>query len=70
MEKWKENLKSENALVRCKAKQFMKTIEKAELIKEFDVDLFFRIVEKMTIFDGKKIIVTLIDGTEVECIIE
>jgi hypothetical protein len=45
-------------------------MEKAKEIKEFDVDLFFRIVEKMTVFDGKKVIVALLDGTEIECKIE
>ncbi|MDQ0480264.1 hypothetical protein QOZ93_002012 [Hathewaya limosa] len=28
------------------------------------------IVEKMTVFDGEKIIVTLLDGTEIEIVIE
>lgn len=37
---------------------------------EFDMDLFFRIVEKMSVFDGKKIIVTLLDGTEIEVLIK
>ena len=67
---WKsgrKKYKSENVLVRYKAKQFIKIIENAEPIKEFDMDLFFRIVEKMSVFDGKKIIVTLLDGTEIEC---
>lgn len=34
------------------------------------MDLFFSIVQKMTVFDGKKIIVGLIDETEVEVVIE
>jgi DNA invertase Pin-like site-specific DNA recombinase/uncharacterized protein YdeI (YjbR/CyaY-like superfamily) len=70
IEKWKVNLESENALVRYKAKQFIKIIEKAELIKEFDMDLFFRIVENMIVFEGQKIIVTLLDATEIEVVIE
>jgi len=39
-------------LVRYKAKQFIKIIEKAELIKEFDVNLFLELIEKMTVFEG------------------
>lgn len=70
MEKWKDGLKSDNVLVRYKSKQFIKVIEKAEPIKEFDMDLFFRIIEKMTVFEGEKIIVTLLDGTEIEIVIE
>jgi hypothetical protein len=34
------------------------------------MDLFFSIVQKMTVFDGKKIIVGLIDETEDEVVIE
>lgn len=70
MEKWKEHLKSENLLQRYKANQFMRIIENAEPIEELDIDLFFRIIEKMTVFDGEKIIVTLLDGTEIEVVIE
>ena len=70
MEKWKEHLKSDNLLQRYKAKQFMRIIENAGPIEEFDIDLFFRIIEKMTVFDVGKIIVSLLDGTEIEVVIE
>jgi hypothetical protein len=70
IEKWKEHLKSENALIRYKAKQFIKIIEETEPIKEFDMDLFFRLVEKMIGFECKKIIVSFLDGTEIEVVIE
>jgi len=63
-------LKSENYLVRYKAKQFIKIIEKAEEIREFDVDLLFMFIEKMSVFDGNKIIVSLLDGTEIEVVVE
>jgi site-specific DNA recombinase len=66
MEKWREGIKSENVLVRYKAKQFMKIIEKAEVIKEFDKDLYYMVIEKMTVYQGNKIIVTLLEGTEIE----
>lgn len=62
MEKWKEHLKSDNLLQRYKAKQFMRIIENAEVLKEFDMKLFFMIIEK--------IIVTLLDETEIKCEIE
>lgn len=44
-------------------------IENADLIKEFDMDLFVRIIEKMTVFEAQKIIVTLLDATEGEVVI-
>jgi len=68
--KWKEHLKSDNILVRYKANQFMKIIENAVFIKEFDMNSFCKTIEKMTVFDGEKIIITLLDATEIECQIE
>lgn len=38
----------------------------AEPIEEFHMDLYFKIVEEMTVFHGNKIIVSLLDGTEIE----
>ncbi len=48
----------------------MGILKNVKLIKKFDVDLFFRIIEKMTVFDGENIIVSLLDGTEIEVVIE
>ncbi|KYH27334.1 hypothetical protein CLTEP_27830 [Clostridium tepidiprofundi DSM 19306] len=67
--KCKEGLKSDNALVRYKSKQFIEILKNAKPIEKFDMDLFFSIVEKMVVFDGKKIIVGLLDGTEIEVVI-
>ena len=53
-----------------KAKQFIEIIEEAEPLKEFDIDIYFKIIDKMIVFEGNKIIVTLLDGTEVEVVIE
>ena len=65
--KWRERLESDNALVRYKAKQFIGIISDAELITEFDVELYFALVEKMTVYDGGRLIVGLLDGIDVEC---
>ena len=65
--KWRERLESENSLVRYKAKQFIGIIADAEVINEFDADLYFALVEKMTVYDGSRLMVSLLDGTEVEC---
>ena len=39
-------------------------------MKKFDIDIYFKIIEKMIVFEGNKIIVALLDGTEVEVVIE
>jgi site-specific DNA recombinase len=39
-------------------------------IESFDMDLYIKIIGKMTMFDNRKIIISLLDGTEIECEIE
>jgi site-specific DNA recombinase len=63
MIKWKDNLKSENVLVRYKSKQLIGILKDTEPKQDFDIDLFYSIIEKMTVFEGKKILVSLLDGT-------
>ena len=46
--KWQERLGSDDALVKYKAKQFMGVFEDATVINEFDIELYFALVEKMT----------------------
>nr|WP_304519138.1 zinc ribbon domain-containing protein [Clostridium estertheticum] len=70
MEKWKAESQSGNLLRRYKADEFIKMIADGEPIKEFDIDIYFKIIEKMIVFEGNKIIVTLLEGTEVEVVIE
>ena len=67
IEKWQERLVDDNLLKRYKAKQFIGIMANAEVMVEFDVDLYFSLVEKMTVFDGGRLIVSLLDGTDVEC---
>ena len=65
MEKWQQGLQSENVLVKYKSREFIRIIENANLMKEFDIDIYFKIIEKMIVFEVNKVIVTLLDGTEV-----
>lgn len=67
MEKWETE--EEDELRRYRAREFIEIIGDGELIKEFDIDLYFRMIEKMVVFEGK-VIVGFLNGTEVECIIE
>ena len=53
-------------LVRYKALQFMGIMADAEVIEEFDAELYFALVEKMTVYDGGRVGVSLLDGTNVE----
>ncbi len=67
MRKWQERLSSDNLLKRYKARQFIGVMAEAEPITEFSVDFYFMLVEKMVVFDGGRMIVSLLDGTELEC---
>ena len=68
MEKWKAEDGDE--LRRYKAREFIEIVGKSEGIGEFDVDLYFRMVEKIGVFEGEKVVVRFLDGTEVECVVE
>lgn len=68
--KWQERLKSDNVLVRYKAKQFIGIFKGADRINTFDEKLYFAMVEKITVHDGNRLVVSLLDGTEVECEME
>jgi|BioPla2DNA2_1021312.scaffolds.fasta_scaffold07444_3 hypothetical protein len=49
---------------------FIVIIEYRVEIEGFNIDLYFRMGEKMIVLEGEKIGVSLLDGTEVECVIE
>ena len=66
MKKWQERLGNDKALVRYKAKQFIGIIVDVESISEFDIDLYCAFVEKLTVGDRGIILVSLLDGTNVE----
>lgn len=66
IKKWNEVSNNGNELQKYKAKQFIGISDKAIQIEEFNESLFFIFIEKMTVFEGENIIVTLLDGTEFE----
>lgn len=68
LKKWRSE--DRDVLKKYKAKQFIKIFENAEMLEEFDLDLYYKLIEKMTVYQDNKIIVTLLDGTEIECEIE
>ena len=67
MRKWQERLEDDNLLQRYKASQFIGIITEAEVMLKFDIGLYFTLVEKMIVYDDGRVIVSLLDGTSVEC---
>ena len=70
IDKWKRMRENDNVLARYKAKQFAKIITERGRIKEFDVDLYFALAEKVVVHGEGRLMVVLLDGTEVECTVE
>ena len=70
LEKLQSRLASNNVLVQYKARQFIRILTEAMVIKEFDVDLYFALTEKSTVYEDGRLMVSLLDGTDIECEIE
>ena len=70
LEKWQSRLASNNVLVQYKARQFIRILTEAMVIKEFDVDLYFALTEKIMVCEDGRLVVSLLDGTDIECEIE
>jgi hypothetical protein len=45
------------------------TFKTGKKIDQFDVDMYFKSTEKITVYDDR-LVVSLLDGSEVECEIE
>jgi site-specific DNA recombinase len=65
--KWQRLIEADHILKRSYAKRFLGIFETAEPIEKFDFTLYSKLVEKTTILDEGRLIVTLHDGTEIEC---
>ena len=70
LDKWKELRESDNSLRRYKTKQFSNIITEEGRISNFDSDLYFALTERVFVHNGGRLMVVLLDGTEVECTIE
>ena len=70
IEKCQEMLDSDNALVRYKARQFVEMIAESEGLEEFDADLYFALTEKVVVYGEGRLIIGLLDSSEIECVIE
>ena len=70
LEKWQKRLASDNVLVRYKARQFIGMLKEAKVINEFDVDLYFALTERISVYADCRLIVSLLDGTDIECEVE
>lgn len=63
--KWEEQINGQDILERVIAKRFIATFKTAKPIDRFDVDIYFKLIEKITVYDGK-LVVSLLDRSDVE----
>jgi len=70
MDKWRSLQESDDILKAVTAKRFIQIFSKAVPINFFDVNLYFKLLEKITVYDAGILIVSLLDGSEIECEIE
>ena len=61
LEKWQNRLASNNVLVQYKARHFIRILMEAMVIKEFDVNLYFALTEKITVYENGRLMVSLLD---------
>jgi len=66
MSKWKGQIEGDDILRKVNAKRFIATFQDAKSIDQFDTNLYFKLVEKITVQENK-LIVSLLDGTKMEC---
>lgn len=64
MGKWEGLINGEDILNRVIAKRFKETFKTAKYIDKFDIDLYFRLKEKITVYDDR-LVVSLLVGSEV-----
>lgn len=70
MGKWKSLVNSDDILKRATARKFIDVFQSTAAITVFDSDLYFKLVEKITIYYHSKLVISLLDGSEIECEIE
>ncbi len=70
LDKWGEQINSEDILKRVTAKRFINIFKEVEPLERFDIELYFKLVEKITVYEDSRLIVSLLDGSEIECGIE
>jgi site-specific DNA recombinase len=68
--KWQGQMGGEDILAKVTAIRFIDIFANAVTLTEFDIDLYFKLVDKFVVIDKGSIKVCLLDGTELECEIE
>ncbi len=67
MERWEEQLNSDNLLEGYRAEKFMEYTDKAKPLIEMDTDFMLKTLDYIKVFEDGTLRVVFLDGTEIEC---
>ena len=70
LEKWQQELEQGDELKRYRLRDFIDILEETDRVDTFEENLFFRLIENLMIQNKKKIIIKLLEGTEIACEVE
>lgn len=65
--RWETHAEFGNPLEQYRAVQFADITENAKHITEFEIDFMLKTLDHVTVFESGKLVVTFLDGTEIEC---
>lgn len=65
LDKWRKDTESDDILKKVMAKRFIDIFEDAELMEEFEGEIWCSLGEEIKVNTDNRIIVTLLDGTEI-----
>ena len=67
LERWKEQMQSENLLEGYRAEKFIEYTDGAEPLAEMDTDFMLKTLDHIKVFEDGTLLVVFLDGTEIEC---
>lgn len=65
--RWETHAEFGNPLEQYRAVQFADLTENAKHITEFEIDFMLKALDHITVFESGKLVVTFMDGSEIEC---
>lgn len=67
MERWKEQMQSENLLEGYRTEKFIEYTDGVQLLTEMDTDFMLKTLDYIKVFENGTLLVVFLDGTEIEC---
>jgi len=65
--RWETHAEFGNLLEQYRAVQFADLTENTKYITNFEIDFMLKTLNHITVFESEKLVVTFMDGIEIEC---